>query len=179
MPFRALSITILILLSAAAGFDPLESVAFKQASFVQSRELAALDHPLVSKGTVILTAHGFVWHQKEPFENRLTFDGEVLMEAIQIGDEVLEQPQNDPVTLSITRSLYQMMSGSLENLQADFQVNMTGAQENGWTAELIPIDEDVREFLGRIVLEGDRYLNGISVEQTNGVSTRIVLSNQE
>ena len=179
MGLRLLLITSLVLLTAATSFDPLASTTFERASFVQTRELAALDHPLISKGTVSLTPQGFIWHQREPFENRLTFDGNLLVEQIHLGDEVIEQPQNDPISLSITRSMYQMMSGSLANLKENFHVSMIGDQEVGWTAKLVPIDERVGKFLSRIVLEGDRYLNRISVEQTNGVSTLIELSDQE
>lgn len=174
-----MAVMALFLTTCAASVDTFESIAFERASFVQTRELAALDHPLVSTGTVTLTADGFIWHQIEPFENRLIFDGDILVEEIHMGNEVIEQPQNDPVTLSITRSFYQMMSGSLSSLEANFRVNLIGDHESGWTAELAPLDEGVGRFLGRILLEGDRYLNKISVEQPNSVSTRIALSNQE
>jgi hypothetical protein len=152
---------------------------FSTANFTQQRHLNALTRPLLSSGTVTLTESGFVWSQHQPFETILSFDGVSIIETTSTGTEVVTRTVYDPVTNNLTRTLYQMLTGSWSEIRNTFAIEVEAANgETDWVYRLVPMDEEIRKFIPRIILSGTRYLDRIEVAHDQSNVTLIDLSDQ-
>ena len=179
---------LLVMLAAAtSATPPPEPVAdeirmperFSTAEFVQERRIAALDRPLVSSGSVTVSETGFVWQQQTPYQVSLSFDGTTIVETSTVNHQEITRAVRDPITNNLTRTLFQMMTGSWQQMQGSFAIHaLEASDQDGWALELKPRDEAVRDAIARIVLTGTRYLDTILVEEAGGNTTRIELSNQ-
>jgi hypothetical protein len=173
--------------AAAAATPPPTPVAtevhiperFAAAEFTQERRIAALDRPLTSHGSVLLADEGFVWKQHQPYQVSLSFDGVSIVETTTVGEREVTTTVRDPITNHLTRTLFQLMTGSWQKMQSSFEINPLPAPgDGGWLLELKPRDETVRGVIPRIVLSGTRYVDTILIEEGGENSTRIELRNQ-
>jgi hypothetical protein len=184
----ALVLALLAALGAgAASTPPPEPVAaeirmperFVSADFVQQRRIAALDRPLVSRGSVSVSEDGFVWRQQAPYPVSLSFDGTAIVETSTLDGHATTRTVRDPITNNLTRTLFQMMTGSWQQMQGSFAIHaLTPPDEADWALAMKPHDEAVSEVIPRIVLTGNRFVDTILVEDNHGNTTRIELSNQ-
>ena len=162
----------------ADSYDLSTIEVFSTANFTQQRHLNALTRPLLSSGTVTLTESGFVWSQHQPFETILSFDGVSIMETTSTGTEVVTRTVYDPVTDNLTRTLYQMLTGSWSEIRNTFAIEVEAANGSDWAYRLVPMDEEIRKFIPRISLSGNRYLDRIEVAHDQSNVTLIDLSDQ-
>jgi len=174
-------------------FEALES--FATAQFRQERHVVALSRPLVSSGSIELTAKGFIWKQSEPFAVWLTYVGVSIVEKSMIGGQETLRTVRDPATANLTRTMFEVMTGSFADLEAAFVIQLQEQPEDQeqtedqkepqnrepqyrWRYQLEPRDARVRNVISRIVLYGDDHLSGIRIEESLGNYTEIVLTDQ-
>lgn len=175
----------LFLPAAASGADlPEGFTGFVSADFQQTRNVKALDRPLLSSGSIEITASGFIWTQLQPFENILTFDGETITETTRVGEQEISRALADPITTSITRTLYGMMTGTWQDIQGFFEIiegeaESSPIEKNAWARDLIPRDPELQDLIPGISLSGGRFLERIEVQQKEGASTVIELSEHQ
>jgi hypothetical protein len=152
--------------------------SFEHADFVQRRIVPALEQPLVSSGSVALSDRGFVWEQHEPFRNTVTFDGETVSETTQVGTERISRPLNDVATVNLTRTLFEMLSGSWSTLGEAFDLELASHDGGQWLLRLVPEDSNVRSVIPEITVSGSRYIERVRVRQSDDGETIIELANQ-
>lgn len=158
-------------------FDAL--TPFASAQFRQERHVEALLRPLISSGSIELSDSGFIWKQSHPFHVWLTYDGVSIVEKTVVGQQETLRRLLDPVTSNFTRTMFQVMTGSLADLQSRFLIKPARLEsQSGWSYELEPRNAAVKKAINRIVLDGDVYLNRIRIEESPGNYTQIELTNQ-
>ena len=141
--------------------------------------MEALSRPLISSGSIELSATGFIWKQSNPFHVWLIYDGVSVVEKTVVGQQETLRQVLDPVTSNFTRTMFQVMTGSLADLQSAFMIKPADEdQQSEWSYELEPRDATIRGAISRIVLYGDEYLNRIRIEESAGNYTQIELTNQ-
>lgn len=153
---------------------------FSDARFQQTRRLVALQRPLVSSGSVTLTASGFSWRQTEPFQVTLSYEGGVMTEAVIVDGQAVVRELSDPISNQLAQVLTRAMMGSWTELHTEFDLHVAGSvDEQPWTIELVPRERAVAQVIARIVVGASRYVDSISVELSNGDATFIVLSDHQ
>ncbi len=141
--------------------------------------MEALLRPLVSAGSIELSDSGFIWKQSDPFHVWLIYDGVSIVEKTVVNQRETLRPILDPVTRNFTRTMFQVMTGSLADLRFAFLIKPAIQEsQSGWSYELEPRDASIRRVINRIVLHGDEYLNRIRIEESPGNYTQIELTNQ-
>lgn len=152
---------------------------FAKAEFKQVRHVEALSRPLVSSGSVELSATGFIWKQAEPFNVWLIYDGISIVEKTVVGGRETRRRVLDPATSSFTRTMFQVMTGSFADLQSAFVIKPRDHdQQYQWHYELEPRDATIKKAISRIILSGDEYLREIRIEESLHNYTQIELTNQ-
>lgn len=191
---RPVRLILVALLAAAAALaqtdsptegDPtLESVLQRLASFrtlrgdfVQSREIAGLSRPLVSRGRFVISELGLYWGQSEPFESTLVAREDSLTQQIADRAPVTIMVEDQPIAVSIGRVFLGLFQGDRRRLGEHFDVAFE-QREARWRLELDPISFPLTESVERVVVEGSRHLERIRIDGIAEDVMIIDLSNQ-
>ncbi|MFV9615020.1 MAG: outer membrane lipoprotein carrier protein LolA [Gammaproteobacteria bacterium] len=166
---------------ADLNFEQLERISKNPANlegrFTQEKYLAALDTSLHSSGIFSYQRGKFVrWQTLTPIQ------GEMLMTPTSIsnkqgGQELmrLETGSNPAVTL-FNEIFFAVLTAEWEKLSAYFK--LSGNVEDGqWFAELVPLDNTVKQVVSRVELKGEALVHEIILHESSGDRTTIHFEN--
>jgi len=144
--------------------------------FNQTKYLVNIKKPLTSNGRFCVVANrGVLWQTLKPFPNtlRLTRDAIVQTQDGQIAMQL--NANQEPVVKMINSVLFSLLAGDLTELQKLF--DMDGSLKNNyWKIDLQARASALAKAIGRISLEGGKYVKKVTMNEANGDHTIIIFS---
>lgn len=143
-----------------------------QGEFTQQRFLKSLTKPIQSQGDFVLVSQkGLLWQMKKPFAVNLRitpkgimqWDGEQWLTANKIGQE-------EQIGLFLG-----LLGGDIQGLSSQFDIQLSGSAQN-WQLTLVPNNLLMKQIFNQIIVRGDKLVNQIELNETQGDRTLILLS---
>ena len=144
--------------------------------FEQTRHLQGFRNPLVSKGDFIVARErGVLWETRNPFPSTTVISkSRVLTRQPDGSTEIVFDKSRSPAAGVVNALLLALLGGDLDTLSKYFSAKETLLPEGGWRVELLPRSSGLAHVFERIVLQGDRYVRSVHLEEKGGDSTDIV-----
>lgn len=143
--------------------------------FRQQKTLEDIGATLESRGVFSFSVEkGLHWLVREPVATELRITREEIVE-IQDGEEVMRMATKDqPMTRVISEIFFSMFTGDRDVLENYFELSEYGSA-NRWTLQLSPMDDTVASVMESIELQGAETVQEMTLRETNGDITRILL----
>lgn len=174
----ALAMSVCSIAAIAGVRDRLVLPPVLRGQFEQTRHLQGFHNPLVSRGDFVMARdRGVLWETRKPFASTTVIGKERLLTRRADGSSevVLDKSQAQAVGMLDTL-MPAMLGGDLDAL-SKFFVPTEGAGEGGqWKVDLLPRTPGLAKVFVRIVLQGDRYVRSVHLEEKGGDSTDIVFT---
>ncbi|ARU05061.1 hypothetical protein CCO03_10495 [Comamonas serinivorans] len=138
------------------------------ATFVETKHLALLAQPLVSKGTLnYAPPDKLAIRTTEPKPEAIVVDGDWLSRTAD-GKTRRIQLSAQPEATGIIEGIRGSLSGNRTALDQNFELSVSGSA-NQWRMGLVPKDSRVRKLITRIAIEGrQNAITRITTEQADG-----------
>jgi outer membrane lipoprotein-sorting protein len=131
-----------------------------RAEFHELKEIALLDRPLESAGTLyVVPPRRLAHYTTRPTRSVFVIDGSRLSFRDETGGESVDLSA-DPIARTVVENFVVLFNGDLEALQARYDVGFE-AQGPRWQLDLVPRDSRVIAVVSRVMLRG----NGVALEQ--------------
>ncbi|MEW9623792.1 LolA family protein [Rhodanobacter geophilus] len=142
-----------------------------RADFTQTRSNPALAKPQVSSGRLLFVlGHGMLWQTESPYRETLALSGN---HTARIDADGTPHPmRGDRGVSQVSQMLQGMLGGRLDEALRQFSVEASGTPVH-WTLRFVPKQERMARVLGSIELQGDDYLQGITIAMQDGSRTEI------
>jgi len=146
-----------------------------RAEFIQEKNLAVLDQPLVLKGTIFMEKPGlFAWHVREPLRYSMVIKGEVIRQWDEDTDHVQKVSlSKNPAFKVAIRQMRDWFSGAYKSMLGEYRVTVLG--EDPISLKFIPRETAFSHELidsVTVVFESDeRYIRQIQITEKRGDST--------
>ena len=146
-----------------------------RAEFSQVRENPALAKPQQSRGRLLFVlGHGMLWQTLTPYPETLALTSSHTARIDTDGR--LQRVRSERGVSQVSQMLQGMLGGHLDEALRQFKVEASGTRAR-WTLRFVPKQERMARVLGSITLDGDGYLQGISIVMQDGARTTIRFSN--
>lgn len=158
----------------------LSQVRSARGKFVERKDLAMLETPLESSGTLLYAAPGRVEkHMLRPREESLVLDGDTLViESKHTGKRRSLTLQEHPVVWGFAESIRSTLTGDLATLQRFYKVELEG-DARAWRLRLEPIEPRMRQAVAEIRLGGGgTWVNRIEVLEAGGDRSVMVIERE-
>jgi hypothetical protein len=178
---RYLLILMTCLISLVSAHESLDQITQSiaqdgiiKAHFQQQKSMAGLPKPLLSSGELILwQGKGILWSTQIPFPNRI-----LLSKA---GIFRMDGPKKHPLMKGqsqdqfVLNLLSKVLSGSFSQIH-EFNVDVLSAKgAKTWKIKLTA-SGGIAKFLTSITIEGERFINHITIQRANGDQDQICLT---
>lgn len=142
-----------------------------RADFTQTRSNPALNKPQLSQGRLLFVlGHGMLWQTESPYQETLALTGS---RTVRIDADGTARPMRGERGVSqVSQMLQGMLGGKLDEALRQFSVEASGTPAH-WTLRFVPKQDRVARVLGSIELQGDAYLQGITIAMQDGSRTEI------
>jgi len=125
-----------------------------RAEFHEVKEIALLERPLESDGTIyFVPPRRMARYTTKPTRSAFVLDGPHLSFRDETGHENVDLSEHR-IARTIIDNLVVLFNGDLEALRARYDVGFE-AQGSRWKLDLVPRDSRVRSVVSRVVLRGD------------------------
>ncbi|MEO8743374.1 MAG: outer membrane lipoprotein carrier protein LolA [Lysobacteraceae bacterium] len=179
---RALCVAAALMLSMASLANAGDSVrerlakpAVLRGTFEQSRHLQGFHNPLVSQGDfVVARDRGVLWETRKPFPSTTVISKDrVLTRHADGSSEVVVDTAHAPAASMANALMLAMLGGDLDTLSKSFALQQSDLPDGTWRLELSPRASGLAHVFTRIVLQGDRYVRSVHLDEKGGDSTDI------
>ena len=187
LPARAL-ITLPALLgacqeSAASTLQQIsaqiEQHAVVRATFVQSKQMAALKRPLVTRGRLTFSrSQGVLWQIEQPYRMSYVLGEARIVEIGSDGVRRIRETRDVPGLAQVGRVFRAVLGANSDALSEYFDVTVQG-DPGKWTIILKPRQPQLAQYLGGLQLSGGRLVEEIRISETGGDSTQIRFSDSQ
>ena len=144
------------------------------AQFEQSRTLAALPIPLVSKGRLLHDCdRGLIWRTEIPIVESLVYSSSNRYFRIATEDKATEL--NGIIQGQIAMVMSALMQGNIKLLKQRFSLTITDSEARR-TLVLTPVQQIVQEFIHRVRLDRSEEDVVISLDFQSGDNTTISIA---
>jgi len=176
------------LAGAASAATLVESVQARLANqppalrgeFEQQRTLRGARRALVSRGEfLILRDRGVLWRTREPAASSLVVTPSALR-AIGADGRVLQQldAARVPGLREFTQLMLALLASDLGALSAQFRIGGELDGEHGWALVLEPLAPAVAAQMARVRVDGDRFVQQVTIDEAGGDRVQIRFSAQ-
>lgn len=148
--------------------------------FKQTKTIKALKRPLLSEGFFLIApSKGIYFETTKPFEQLTVITADYLIQKDSGGNISRIKSETHPLLQKSTESFLSIFSGKTESLITQYNIFMLES-ENGWQIGLTPKDNnESKEYIGKIIFKGDKYLNTLYMEEKIGNFTNIEFTNHQ
>ncbi|HEX7221326.1 MAG TPA: outer membrane lipoprotein carrier protein LolA [Burkholderiales bacterium] len=168
---------VLMAFALPAHADALEDLMLRLAQvksargkFVERKELAMLNAPLESSGTLVYAKPGRLEkHMLEPRRESMILDGDTLtLEDKDRGQVRSFAVQENPVLWGFVESIRSTLSGDLATLKRFYEVRLEGAGAD-WHLRLRPTDRRMQKAAKEIRVSGSgTWVSTIEIDEAGG-----------
>ncbi len=143
------------------------------ANFTQTKTIASLSRPLISKGQIWMSSEGqLVWQTQFPIQSTMVMSGQGV--KLYNKNNQLQHDSNNAMVKNISGLFLSLLSGNVDELEQKFHQQLTCA-EMLWKLELRPKDESLLKMIEQLSLQGSDILEIIAFQEARGDSTTIDL----
>jgi len=146
--------------------------------FEQRKTLRGFRHDLLSGGDFVLArSHGMYWHTAQPFESTLIITPDRILSRHSDGSAApyLDVKQ-EPGLRIINELLFALLAADLQTLTTHFHVAGSLNGDGSWRLALNPKDPALTQWLSQVLLEGDKYVREIVLDEASGDRSAIHLT---
>lgn len=146
-----------------------------RATFVETKRIALLEKPVESSGELLFTAPDRLEKRTlKPRPESMIVNGDAL--SIERGSQKRQlQLQAYPELAAFIDSIRGTLAGDRKALERSYQLSLGGSAE-GWTLQLLPLDEKMKAVIQRIRIAGVRdQVKSIEITQADGDSSLMVV----
>lgn len=151
-----------------------------RAHFDQTRTIKDLPQPLRSQGKMLIARdQGLLWDQTAPFPMQLLLDDKRMVQVINGQPPQTITAENNPQMFQFNHLLRALFQTDRKVLEQNFRVTFTDVGKGRWTLRLTPITTPLDKIFATIDLAGKTYLESIQLNDKQGDSTDIALSQHQ
>ena len=156
--------------------DRLAKPAVLRGEFEQTRHLQGFRNALSSQGDfVVARERGILWETHKPFPSTTVISKSRLLTRQADGStEIVFDKSHSPAAGIINALMLALLGGDMDALSKYFTLKETALPDGAWRVELMPRRSALARVFERIVLEGDRYVRSVHLEEKGGDVTDIV-----
>ena len=146
-----------------------------RATFVETKRIAILDKPVESSGELVFVAPDRLEKRTlRPKPESLIVNGDAL--TLERGSQKRQmQLQAFPEVAAFIDSIRGTLAGDRKALERSYRLSLDGSAD-GWTLQLLPMDEKMKAVIQRIRIAGVRdQVKSIEITQTDGDSSLMVV----
>jgi len=155
----------------------LEAHAVVRAEFVQTRTMADLQRPLVSRGRLVVWgASGVIWHLEKPVRATYVLRDESTIEIAADGTRTVRSARDDRGAARVGRVLRAVLKGDAKALDAWFDA-VAQIADKSWTLTLAPRQGPLAFYVKSVQLSGGDFLDSVRIVEENGDATQMQFHN--
>lgn len=146
-----------------------------RATFVETKRIAMLDKPVESSGELIFVAPDRLEKRTlKPKPESMIVNGDAL--TLERGSQKRQmQLQAYPEVAAFIDSIRGTLAGDRKALERSYRLSLDGSAD-GWTLQLVPMDEKMKAVVQRIRIAGVRdQVKSIAITQADGDSSLMVV----
>lgn len=145
--------------------------------FTQTKTLAMLDKPLVSKGHFVLgEEYGLLWQQTSPFPVTLVLTKDTLTQTMPGQQPQVIRAEDNPMAFYFSNVFLSLFNADTTALAKAFSHTLEGDTKS-WTLQLVPNTPPLDKVFSGITLSGDSDITGLQLTEVRGDKTDIAFSN--
>ncbi|MEL4014476.1 outer membrane lipoprotein carrier protein LolA [Dryocola clanedunensis] len=183
---KKLLLSALLLVSYAAGAVTLDDIQQRfaaqqvvRAKFQQERQISGMSQPLYSSGEVLIAKNtGLWWQQKHPFPMTLILDDSHMVQVMGTQAPQVITADSNPQMFQFNHLLRALFQADRKVLDENFTHEFSDLGKGEWQLVLTPTSTPLDKLFSTITLKGQKYLNVIELNDTQGDFTEITFSNQ-
>lgn len=157
-------------LAAQAAAHPLV-----RAEFTQTKRMAAMKRPLLTRGRLtFLRGQGVLWQIEQPYRMSYVLGENRIVEIGEDGARRVREARDMPGLAQVGRIFQAMLGANTEALREHFDLRAEGDARR-WTLELKPRQAQLAQFLDGLRISGARFVEEIQIDEAGGDSTQILL----
>ena len=146
-----------------------------RATFVETKRIAMLDKPVESSGELVFVAPDRLEKRTlKPKPESMIVNGDAL--TLERGSQKRQmQLQAYPEVAAFIDSIRGTLAGDRRALERSYRLSLDGSAD-GWTLQLVPLDEKMKAVVQRIRIAGVRdQVKSIEITQADGDSSLMVV----
>jgi outer membrane lipoprotein-sorting protein len=148
-----------------------------RADFVQTRQVAALKKPLISRGHLVISRqYGVLWEIEQPLHLSYVLGDKQIVEIGADGQSKTRDLQQMPGMAQVARIFRALLDARSVALREYFDIDSTRQGER-WVLRLVPRQQQLAQYLSQVDLSGEAFVESIRIEEASGDSTRIEFKN--
>ncbi|MCT4712812.1 outer membrane lipoprotein carrier protein LolA [Enterobacteriaceae bacterium H11S18] len=183
---KKLVLTALLLVSYNACAVTLDDIQQRfaaqqvvRADFQQERQISGMAHPLHSRGKVLIAkSKGLWWQQQHPFPMTLILDDSHMVQVMGSQAPQVITADSNPQMFQFNHLLRALFQADRKVLDENFSSRFSDLGKGQWQLVLTPTTSPLDKLFSTITLKGEKYLNAIELNDTQGDFTEITFSNQ-
>lgn len=149
-----------------------------RASFQQERQISGMAQPLHSSGEVLIAkSKGLWWQQQHPFPMTLVLDDSHMVQVMGSQAPQIITADSNPQMFQFNHLLRALFQADRKVLDENFTSQFTDQGKGQWQLVLTPTTTPLDKLFSTITLQGEKYLNRIELNDTQGDFTEITFSN--
>jgi len=149
-----------------------------RAHFEQVRTIAGMAQPLVSRGELLIAQQqGLWWQQATPFPLTLILDDKRMVQRMSGQPPQVITAESNPQMFQFNHLLRALFQADEKVLRENFELDFHDGGNNRWQLDLTPKAAPLNKIFNRIALQGEAFLNRITLDDKQGDKTEITLSN--
>jgi hypothetical protein len=152
--------------------------AVVRGEFEQRKTVKGFKNPLLSRGDFLMArGRGAVWRTREPFASTLVVTKDRLLTRQADGSVVNQlDARNEPALRAINETLFALLASDLQALEQRFRIEGELQGGESWRLTLQPREAALARWLGRIEMEGDRFVRAVRLFEAQGDASAIRFS---
>ncbi|ANI31763.1 membrane protein [Yersinia entomophaga] len=150
-----------------------------RAQFSQERQIKDMPQPLRSSGELLIAQkNGLWWQQQKPFPLTLVLDDKRMVQVINGQEPQIVTADSNPQMFQFNHLLRALFQAERQVLEQNFSLTFSDLGQGKWQLELKPTTSPLDKLFNTITLQGQQYLDQISLNDRQGDRTKITFSNQ-
>ena len=183
------SLTVMISVSAQAISLPelqqqLSNQPIVRGDFEQTRKMEMFNQPLTSQGQFLLAEkQGLLWQQTTPFPVSLILTKDKLSQQFADQPAQVVSASENPMVFYFSHVFLSLFKGDTSQLTDQFDMVLTDntkttTKESQWQLVLTPKSAPLNAVFKTITINGQDYINHLTLTEIRGDITDITFSNQ-
>ena len=155
----------------------LDAHAVVRAEFVQTRTMADLQRPLVTRGRMVVWGPGgVIWQIEKPVRATYVLRDESTIEIAADGTRTVRSARDDRGAARIGRVLRAVLKGDAKALDAWFDA-VAQIADKRWTLTLAPRQGPLAFYVKSVQLSGGEFVDSVRIVEENGDATQMQFHN--
>ena len=157
----------------------IEQHAVIRAEFVQTKQMAALKKPLVTRGRLVFSrSQGVLWQIEQPYRIGYLLGEARIVEIGADGARRVREARDVPGLAQVGRVFRAMLGANSDALREVFEVTVHGDPAR-WQIDLKPRQAQLAQYLSGMQISGGRFVEEIRIIEAGGDSTQIRFANSQ